>query len=49
MIALQRYIYKPDAVLTGIPNFILKMVASKVKQRSKAQGYGLHSQDEGIF
>ena len=46
--ALQRLVYAPDPKLTGIPYLVLLYFGRLVRNRSKAQGYGLHSQEEGF-
>ena len=46
--ALQRFVFGPDSKLTGMPYLILLYLGRVVTKRSKAQGYGLHSQEEGF-
>ena len=46
--ALQRLVFAPDSKLSGIPWPALVYFGRLIKNRSKAQGYGLHSQEEGI-
>ena len=46
--ALQRFVFGPDPKLTGMPYLILLYLGRVVTKRSKAQGYGLHSKEEGF-
>jgi glutathione S-transferase len=43
---LTRFVYEPNSKAVGIPSFLIKIMASRIKGRSKAQGYGLHSERE---
>ena len=45
--ALQRFVFNPDTAQSGIPKLFLFYAGRKVGKNSKAQGYGLHSQEEG--
>jgi hypothetical protein len=47
--ALQRFVFGPDPKLSGMPYLILLYLGRIVTKRSKAQGYGLHSQEEGFY
>lgn len=44
---LYRLVYKPDPEFTGLPQAFYDIASETIKKRAKAQGYGLHSQDEG--
>lgn len=46
-IAMFRYIFEQDPSSTGIPDFHYPFLKRMMTYRSKCQGYGLHSQDEG--
>lgn len=49
VVALHRYVYKPDQSQTGLPWYLYKCIFTPVfKRRGKSQGYGLHSQEEGF-
>lgn len=49
MLALNRYVFLPNSKKSGMPWLFLVIAGPIVKKRSKAQGYGLHSQEEGIY
>lgn len=48
-ISLQRFIYGPSTQDSGLSKPILFVGARKIKSRAKAQGYGLHSKEEGYL
>lgn len=45
---LYRLVYEPNPELTGFPEAFYTMASETIKKRSKAQGYGLHSKEEGF-
>ena len=47
--ALQRFVFNPNAEELGVPKFMLMFAARKVKKNSKGHGYGLHSKEEGKY
>ena len=49
MLALNRYVFLPNSKISGMPWLFLVIAGPIVKKRSKAQGYGLHSQEEGFY
>jgi hypothetical protein len=49
VLALNRYVFLPNSKKSGMPWLFLVIAGPIVKKRSKAQGYGLHSQEEGIY
>ena len=48
VMVLQRYVYDRDPTQCGFSRFALLYLARLWGKRSKSQGYGLHSREEGI-
>jgi hypothetical protein len=46
--ALQRLIFGPDPKQSGLPSLMLFVFGIFASKRAKAQGYGLHSKEEGF-
>lgn len=47
--ALQRLIFGPDPKQSGLPSLMLFVFGIFASKRAKAQGYGLHSKEEGFL
>ena len=48
VMALQRLIFGPDPKQSGLPSLMLFVFGIFASKRAKAQGYGLHSKEEGF-
>ena len=46
---LYRLVFKPDPEFTGLPQSFYDIASQTIKKRAKAQGYGLHTQEEGLI
>lgn len=44
---LHRFVYDPNSAESGINKAFLLLGKRKINSRSKAQGYGLHTKEEG--
>lgn len=44
---LHRFVYEPNSAESGINKAFLLLGKRKIVSRSKAQGYGLHTKEEG--
>lgn len=44
---MHRFVFQPNPQESGINKVILLIGGRKIKSRAKAQGYGLHTKEEG--
>ncbi len=47
--ALHRFQFEPKTEESGIPKLFLLVAGRKLGKKAKAQGYGLHSKEEGTL
>lgn len=46
---LHRFVFEPNSQESGINKALLFAGGRIVKSRAKAQGYGLHTKEEGVY